>query len=53
MLAKQMGENGYQRLMHKYKSVYMEETYQNIYETLAQMSEAAYTEEADDPLDKD
>lgn len=44
-LARQMGENGYQRLMHKYKSIYMEETYRKIYRTLAQMSGVAYTEE--------
>ena len=51
-LAKQMGLNGYQRLIHKYKSVYMEEAYRKIYKTLAQLSEVAYTREAFEPLDK-
>ncbi|HHV12057.1 MAG TPA: GT4 family glycosyltransferase PelF [Clostridiales bacterium] len=45
-LARQMGENGYRRLMAKYKSVYMEENYKKIYKTLARMSGIAYTEEA-------
>jgi glycosyltransferase involved in cell wall biosynthesis len=44
-LARQMGENGYQRLMYKYKSVYMEETYRKIYKTLTEMSNVVYTEE--------
>jgi glycosyltransferase involved in cell wall biosynthesis len=38
-LARQMGRNGYRRLMAKYRSVYMEETYRNIYKTLAKMGD--------------
>lgn len=49
-LARQMGANGYQRLMHKYMSVYMEESYRKIYKTLARMSEVVYTEEPFVPL---
>jgi glycosyltransferase involved in cell wall biosynthesis len=36
-LIKQMGENGYQRLMAKYRSSYMEETYRKIYKTLVEL----------------
>ncbi len=45
-LAKKMGQNGYNRLMAKYRSVYMEENYKKIYKTLAEMSGVTYTEEA-------
>lgn len=45
VLARQMGQNGYQRLMYKYRSIYMEEAYQRIYGTLAEMSEAAVSKE--------
>lgn len=44
-LIRQMGENGYRRLMYKYKNEYMVDTYRKIYMTLAEMSKAAYTEE--------
>lgn len=44
-LAKQMGRNGYRRLMAKYRNVYMEETYRNIYKTLAKMRGVNYPEE--------
>ena len=47
-LAKEMGENGYRRLMYKYKSAYMEETYRKIYKTLGEMSGFTFSEE---PLD--
>ncbi|MGF7142332.1 glycosyltransferase involved in cell wall biosynthesis [Anaerotaenia torta] len=43
--ARRMGENGYQRLMHKYQSVYMEEAYRRIYKALAEISEVEYREE--------
>ncbi len=49
VLARQMGLNGYRRLMHKYRSVYMEEAYRKIYETLSQLNEAASTKELFDP----
>lgn len=49
-LAKRMGENGYQRLLHRYKSIYMEETYRKIYKTLAEMSNVSYTEEEFVPM---
>ncbi len=45
-LMKKMGENGYQRLMYKYRSSFMEETYKRIYKTLAGMSNVIYTEES-------
>ncbi len=38
-LMKQMGEIGYQRLMAKYRSSYMEENYRKIYKTLAELDE--------------
>jgi glycosyltransferase involved in cell wall biosynthesis len=41
-MARRMGETGYKRLMRKYKSVYMEEAYRKIYQTLGS---AEYTEE--------
>ena len=44
-MAVQMGENGYRRLMARYKSVYMEETYRKIYKTLAEMSHVDYSEQ--------
>lgn len=44
-LTRKMGENGYRRLMAKYRSIYMEENYRKIYKTLAEMSNAEYTEE--------
>lgn len=44
-LAKRMGENGYRRLMYRYKNAYMEETYRRIYKTLANMSNVEYPEE--------
>lgn len=40
-LLQRMGENGYRRLMEKYKSVYMEETYRKLYEKLGKYT---YTE---------
>ncbi len=49
-LARQMGENGYRRLLHKYRSEYMEETYRRIYKTLADMSGVVYDEEPFVPL---
>lgn len=57
-LAREMGENGYKRLMYKYKSEHMEETYRKIYKILARMSDVPYTEEpfvpmlAEDLVDK-
>lgn len=36
-LIRQMGENGYQRLMAKYRSIYMEENYRKIYKTLIEL----------------
>ena len=44
-LAEKMGENGYQRLMAKYRSKDMEETYRRVYQTLAEMSGVEYTNE--------
>lgn len=44
-LAAEMGINGYNRLMAKYKSVYMEDNYRKIYKTLAEMSGVTYSEE--------
>lgn len=52
-LARQMGENGYRRLMHKYRSEAMEETYRKIYKTLANMSGLVYSEEDFVPPPKD
>jgi glycosyltransferase involved in cell wall biosynthesis len=43
-LAGQMGRNGYNRLISKYRSVYMEETYRKIYKILAEMSDVVYPE---------
>lgn len=45
-LTRQMGENGYRRLMAKYRSEYMVENYKKIYKTLAKMSGVVYSEEA-------
>lgn len=42
---KKMGENGYKRLMYRYKNEYMVATYRKIYNTLGSMSEVAYTKE--------
>lgn len=42
-LIKQMGENGYNRLMYKYRNVYMEENYRRIYRTLGNFSHTDYT----------
>ena len=44
-LARQMGRNGYHRLMAKYQSIFMEDTYREIYKTLARMSNVIYDEE--------
>ncbi|NLL75924.1 MAG: GT4 family glycosyltransferase PelF [Clostridiales bacterium] len=44
-LTRRMGENGYRRLMNKYKSIYMEETYRKIYKMLGKLSSVEYTEE--------
>lgn len=41
-LTKRMGENGYRRLMHRYKNSDMEETYRRIYKTLAGMNNIEY-----------
>ena len=34
-LARQMGENGYKRLMHRYRDIHMEADYKNIYKDLS------------------
>lgn len=44
-MVKKMGENGYKRLMFRYRNAYMEETYRNIYKTLARMSNVEYPEQ--------
>ena len=44
-LARKMGENGYKRLMYRYRNNYMEENYRRIYKTLANMSNVRYPEE--------
>ncbi len=44
-LARQMGINGYNRLIAKYQSVFMEDTYREIYKTLAGMSNVVFPEE--------
>lgn len=41
-LAKQMGENGYQRLMYRYKNEYMVETYHKIYSILYDLNYTSY-----------
>lgn len=44
-MAKSMGENGYNRLMYRYKSEHMEETYRRIYKAMAEKSGITYTQE--------
>jgi len=44
-LVKKMGENGYKRLMYRYRNEHMEETYRRIYKTLANMSNVEFPEE--------
>lgn len=44
-LVRQMGENGYKRLMYRYKNEYMEENYRRIYNTLGSMSDLDNTKE--------
>lgn len=44
-MVKKMGENGYKRLMYRYRSDYMAATYIRIYRTLADMSHGLYPEE--------
>lgn len=52
-LVKEMGENGYRRLVYKYKIEYMEDIYKRIYKTLGEMSNIKYTEKEFVPdLDK-
>lgn len=44
-LTRQMGENGYNRLIHKYKNEYMIDSYRRIYKVLAKMCGITYTED--------
>ena len=44
-LVKQMGENGFRRVLAKYRSVYMEDSYRRIYKTLVEMGDGIYSEE--------